>query len=324
MLPGLNSWNDGGTRQAIEDFVRRVTTPGSPHFVRPEARVAVFDNDGTLWCEKPMPIELAFIFQRLATMACRDSALRHLQPWQAAYHRDYAWLGSVVTKHYLGDDSDVKTLVDGILKAFAGMSVEGYESAAEEFLRRAQHPTLNRRLSDCAYAPMIELLRFLELHGFTNYIISGGDRDFMRIVSDAIFGVPADRVVGSSNALGYADDNPFGSIAYLAKPAVFDDGPAKPVRIWSRIGRRPVLAVGNSNGDIQMLHYTGGLWRPAMRLVVLHDDAVREFDYLAGSERLLEMARTKGWNVVSMKNDWNTVFASPRVEAVAALQEARL
>jgi hypothetical protein len=257
-----------------------------------------------------MPVELGFILQRLAAMAEKDSALRDKQPWKAAYDKDYAWLGQVVTKHYQGDDSDVKVLIGGLLKAFEGMSVEAYQTAAEAFLQQAQHPTLERRLRDCGYAPMVELLRYLEAHGFVNYIASGGDRDFMRVVTQEIYGVPAERVVGSSNALCYTEDDDCGTVAYLAKPDVFDDGPAKPVRIWSRIGRRPLLAFGNSNGDIEMLKFAGGPSKPALRLLLLHDDKAREFDYTAGAERSLEMAKSKGWTVVSMKNDWKSVFAT--------------
>jgi phosphoserine phosphatase len=304
----LPSWNDSATRQGILDFVARVTAEGGPDYVAPVERIAVFDNDGTLWCEKPMPIELGFILRRLAEMAERDAALRTRQPWQAAYDKDYAWLGGAITKHYHGDESDVKLLLGGVLQAFAGWTVEEYATAADAFLDAAPHPTLGRRLRDCGYQPMVELLRFLEAHGFTAFIASGGDRDFMRPVTEAIYGIPPERVVGSSNALRYQEDEHGGSLTYLAEPDVFDDGPIKPVRIWSRIGRRPILAAGNSNGDIPMLQFAGGPSRPALRLLVLHDDAEREFAYVAGAERSLDLARRGGWTVVSVKEDWSTVF----------------
>ena len=217
----------------------------------PEERIAVFDNDGTLWCEKPMPIELGFILQRLAEMAAKDETLRGRQPWKAAHEHDYAWLSGVITKHYEGDDSDVKVLMGGILQAFAGWTVDDYGVAAHSFVHEQQHPTLNRSFAACGYQPMIELLRYLEDNGFTCYIASGGDRDFMRPVTGEIYGIPPERVIGSSNALRYDEEG--GSIVYLAEPDVFDDGPVKPVRIWSRTGRRPILAGGNSNGDIPML-----------------------------------------------------------------------
>jgi hypothetical protein len=271
--------------------------------------VAVFDNDGTLWCEKPMPVEVGFILERLAEMAEHDASLRDRQPWKAAHERDYGWLGDVLTKHYRGDDSDLKVLMGGLIAAFANWSVDDYTTAAEAFLRGAPHPTLGRRLRECGYQPMVELLRFMEAHGFSTYIASGGDRDFMRPVTTELYNIPPERVVGSSNALRYTPDEHGGSVVYQAEPDLFNDGPVKPVRIWSRIGRRPVAAAGNSNGDLEMLQWTGGPSRPALRLLVLHDDAEREFDYVAGAERVLEHARAAGWTVVSVKEDWATVFA---------------
>jgi hypothetical protein len=305
----LGSWNDTQTRKAIVEFVERVTSEGGPDYLPPSQRIATFDNDGTLWCEKPMPIELGFILMRLAEMAEADESLREKQPWKAARERDYHWLGEVITSHYHGDDAGVKVLMAGILQAFAGMSVEDYTDAADAFLRGGKHPTLGRSFHACGYAPMIELLRYLEANGFTNYIASGGDRDFMRPVTEDIYNVPAERVIGSSNALRYLEDEHGGTITYAAEPDVFDDGPVKPIRIWSRIGRRPILAGGNPNGDIAMLQYAAGKDRPGLRLLVLHDDPDREFDYTAGAEKSLEPAAARGWTVVSVKNDWATVFA---------------
>jgi len=304
----LASWNDGPATASIREFVARVTTDGSPELVPPEERVAVFDNDGTLWCEMPMPIELGFILQRLAAMADQDPGLRDRQPWKAAYAKDYGWLGDVITKHYAGDDSDVKVLLGGILQAFAGMDVEDYQDAAHRFLHAGRHPTLGRPFAECGYLPMIELLGYLEANRFTTYIASGGDRDFMRPVTQAVYNIPAERVIGSSNALRYTPDDQGGSIIYLSEPDVFDDGPVKPVRIWSRVGRRPILAAGNSNGDIPMLQFAGGPSRPGLRLLILHDDPEREFDYVAGAERSLEQAQAQGWTVVSIRRDWATVF----------------
>jgi phosphoserine phosphatase len=309
MTESLGSWNDTATRAAIVDFVARVTDEGGPDFVSPAERIATFDNDGTLWCEKPMPIEVGFILIRLAEMADADESLREKQPWKAAREKDYDWLGEVITKHYHGDDADLKVLMAGILQAFAGKSVEEYATAADAFLRGGKHPTLDRTFHACGYLPMIELLAYLEANGFTNYIASGGDRDFMRPVTEDVYGIPSERVIGSSNALRYVEDEHGGTITYAAEPDVFDDGPVKPIRIWSRIGRRPIVAGGNSNGDIPMLRYAGGKDRPGLRLLVLHDDAEREFDYTAGAEKSLETAAAEGWTVVSVKNDWTTVFA---------------
>jgi hypothetical protein len=306
----LASWNDTPTRGAIVDFVERVVQEGSVHYLPPAERVAVFDNDGTLWCEKPMPIELGFILQRLAEMAEQDPSLSARQPWRAARDRDYAWLGNVITKHYHGDDSDVKVLMGGILRAFDGMTVEAYADRAEHFLQTVHHPTLGRRLRDCAYLPMVELLHYLEANRFTTYIASGGDRDFMRPITEEIYGIPAERVIGSSTGLRYEEDQDGGStVVYQAEMDVFDDGPMKPVRIWSRIGRRPVVAGGNSNGDIAMLQYANRNASPGLRLLILHDDEDREFSYTSGAETSLDQARTQGWTVVSIRNDWATVFA---------------
>jgi haloacid dehalogenase-like hydrolase len=303
-LTDLPSWRDTATRQAIVDFV------GAAADVPAEERVAVFDNDGTLWCEKPMPIELGFILERFTEMAEQNHSLRERQPWKAAYEQDYAWFGDVVTKHYEGDDGGAMTALEGIRQAFAGWTVDDYQGLADGYLRTREHPTLARAFHRCGYLPMVELLRYLEANEFTNYIASGGSRDFMRPVTGEIYGIPPERVVGSSTELAYQEDEHGGSIVYQAEPDVFDDGPAKPERIWSRIGRRPLLAAGNSNGDIPMLRFAGGRSRPALRLLVLHDDDEREFAYTAGAETALEQARARGWTVVSVKEDWDEVFAA--------------
>jgi len=305
----LDLWADGTARAAIIEFVERVTTTGGDDYVPPAERVAVFDNDGTLWCEKPMPIQLDFILRRLAAMADQDPGLRTHQPWQAAYTRDYGWLGQVITSHYHGDDSELPVLASGILQAFAGISVEDFEAQADAFLRSAQHPTLGRGYLACGYRPMVELLGYLEANGFANYIASGGGRDFMRPISQEVYGIPRQRVIGSSTALVWEPDEDGGRIVRKPEVDVVDDGPTKPVRIWSRVGRRPVLAAGNSNGDLPMLAFTGQPGRPSLRLLVLHDDPAREFDYTAGAEQALQQARSNGWTVVSMQNDWRIVFA---------------
>jgi phosphoserine phosphatase len=302
-VASLPSWNDTPTRQAIVEFVEQTARD-----VPVEERIAVFDNDGTLWCEKPMPIELGFILERLAAMADKDDALKERQPWKAAHEGDHAWLGGAITKHYQGDDGDVKLLIAGVIQAFAGWTVEAYADAAGKYIRERRHPTLDRGLDECGYAPMVELLRYLEEHGFTCYIASGGNRDFMRTFTHDIYAIPPERIIGSSNGLRFQEEGEGGSVVYLAEPDIFDDGPVKPVRIWSRIGRRPLIAVGNANGDIPFLRFAGGD-APALRMLVLHDDAEREFDYTAGAEQALEAAAAGGWTVISVKDDWGTVFA---------------
>jgi phosphoserine phosphatase len=187
------------------------------------------------------------------------------------------------------------------------MSVEDFEAQSDTFLRGTQHPTLGRAYLRCAYAPMVELLRYLEANGFSNYIASGGGRDFMRPISQEVYGIPRERVIGSSAALAYTSDGGSGAITHTAEPDYLDDGPQKPIRIWSRTGRRPLLAGGNSNGDIPMLEFAQHE-RTSLRLLILHDDAEREFDYTTGAEKALKRAPTDGWTVVSIKHDWLTVF----------------
>jgi phosphoserine phosphatase len=300
----LPSWRDGPARQAIVDFVARTVGTGDSAAVPVEQRVAVFDNDGTLWCEKPMPMQLDFILRRLVDMVETDPALLSQQPWRAACERDATWLSSVITDHYAGDDRKVKTLMAGVLAAYDGTSVEEFEVRAETFLRTASHPTLGLGYLQCAYRPMVELLSHLAANGFASYIASGGGRDFVRPISDELYGIPRERVIGSSTTLAYAG----GTITHTPVPDYLDDGPEKPIRIWSRVGRRPLMAAGNTNGDGPMLEFARHADKPFLRLLVLHDDAAREFAYTAGAEQVLHQAERDDWTVVSMQNDWATVF----------------
>ncbi|MBS1690861.1 MAG: haloacid dehalogenase-like hydrolase [Actinobacteria bacterium] len=296
----LDSWNDGPTKSAIVDFVGRAVNE-----VAPEDRVAVFDNDGTLWVEKPAYIQLDFLVRRLADQAAADPALKDKQPYTAAASGDLAWFGDAVTKHYNGDDSALKMLAGGLLSAYQGLSVEDHAARVVSFFDDARHPTLDRLYTQCGYLPMVQLLRYLETNGFTNYIVSGGGRDFMRPVTSQMYGVPPERVVGSSVGLDFVD----GQLVTTSKPEFLNDGPVKPVRIWGRTGRRPILAAGNSNGDIEMLQYTAAGSGPALGLLVRHDDADREFDYTAGAEKAFELAASNGWTVASIRDDWVSVFA---------------
>jgi phosphoglycolate phosphatase-like HAD superfamily hydrolase len=300
----LESWNEGPSKSAIVDFVGRVTSDG-PDYVAPEARVAVFDNDGTLWCEKPMYVQLDFLLRRFKEQAEADPALQDKQPYKAAYTGDLKWLGDTVTKHYQGDDADFKVLLAAVLTAHHAITVEEHAGRINAFFAEANHPTLDRPYTSCGYAPMVELLRYLEDNGFTCYIVSGGGRDFMRPITASMYGIPPERVVGSSVGLIYKDAN----VYTTSEPEFLDDGPMKPIRLWSRIGRRPIFAAGNSNGDIEMLQFTAASSGPSLQLLVLHDDADREFDYVTGAEKALEHARTEDWTVASIRNDWATVFA---------------
>ena len=306
----LALWNDTPTRRAIVDFVQAVSTEGSPGFVAPAERVAVFDNDGTLWSEKPVPIQLDFTLFRMAELAGQDPSLAERQPYRAAVERDFRWLDQAIVKHYHGDDADLGLLMGAVESAFEGMEVEAFGAEVMEWLTTASHPVLRRQCLACGFAPMVELLRYLEANGFSTYIASGGDRDFMRPFAHRIYGIPPERVIGSALGLDFDDRGDDTRLVYKSKVEFFDDGPTKPVRIWSRVGYRPLVTGGNSNGDIPMMRFarTGG--REALRLLVLHDDADREFAYTTGAEDALDRAKTHGWTVVSMKEDWSAVFAS--------------
>src|SRR3954469_16122049 len=304
----LQTWRAGPARDAVLAFVARVRGDDGGTPVPVEQRVAVFDNDGTLWCEQPMPIQLDFILRRLVEMTDADPSLRDQQPWLAAREGDHAWLSSVITDHYAGDERKAKTMMAGVLAAYDGISVEEFEAHAEAFLRSAVHPTLGRPYLQCAYRPMVELLDHLVANGFTTYIASGGGRDFMRPISNEVYGIPRERVIGSATTFKYTSNGHGGTITHQAEADYLDDGQQKPIRIWSRTGRRPVLAAGNSNGDIAMLEFSAHEDNPVLRLLLLHDDDEREFAYTSGAEEALKMADESGFTIISMKHDWATVF----------------
>jgi phosphoserine phosphatase len=305
----LPSWNDGPTKSAITDFVGRVIEEGAPDYVEPAARVAVFDNDGTLWTEKPLVIQLDFTIRRFRQLAENDRVLRTQQPYQAAYESDLDWMDAAMVKHYRGDDSDLKLLMGAVPRAFESLTVENYDQRVKEFFDHADNPGLKRPYRECGYLPMVELLRYLEANGFATYIASGGDRDFMRPVAGGMYGIPPERIIGSALGITYSSEGGQYALMYKGAMDFFDDGPEKPIRIWSRIGRRPILAFGNSNGDVPMLAYAGSDSLPALRMLLLHDDSEREFDYVAGAEQAIDVAKQENWTVVSMKNDWAQVFA---------------
>ena len=307
MAETLGSWSDGAAKRAIVAFVERAVAE-----VPVEERIATFDNDGTLWCEKPMPIQADFILRRLYAMAEADPALRERQPWKAAHERDYAWLGAVMDEHYAGDDTNVRTLAAASSPRSRGSPWTTSRPPRTRSCAASGTRRWTARYLECAYRPMVELLEYLEANGFSNYIASGGGRDFMRPVSSELYGIPRERVIGSASALDYVSDGNGGTITHKPEADYLDDGPQKPIRIWSRTGRRPLLAFGNSNGDIEMLEFTRHEDKPILPLLLLHDDAEREFDYASGSERALERAGADGWTVVSVKDDWTTVFGCRR------------
>ncbi|WP_427309470.1 HAD family hydrolase [Cupriavidus sp. H39] len=300
--PALASWRDGAARQALLKFVADVTQPGSPGFVPPEARVAVFDNDGTLWSEQPLYFQFFFLLDQV-----RAAAPQHPE-----------WRGNPAFKALMANDMEglmrnEKQLAGLIANANSGMTVDDYDRTIRDWLAKARHPKFNRPYTELVYQPQLELLSYLRANGFKTYIVSGGTIDFMRPWSQAIYGIPPEQVIGSSQAVRYQlrDGKPV--LVRDPKLEFVDDGPGKPVGIYRHIGRRPILAVGNSDGDLQMLEYTTGGEGPRMGVLVHHDDAEREFAYDRQSkvgklDKALDAARARGWTVVSMKRDWQQVY----------------
>jgi phosphoserine phosphatase len=286
----LPSWNDGRTKAAILEFVRWVTTPGHS-FVPPAERIAVFDNDGTLWCEKPLYIQADFIFRRFKEMVREHPELAWEQPYKALMEGDTEWLSDVY--------AHVPEIIKAVTEAFAGITTEAFDAAAREFFASATHPVLGVPYPQVGYRPMRELIALLGANDFQVYICSAGGRDFVRAVSEQVYGLPRDRVIGSATTLEYRDGDLYRT-AGVEQP--IDDGPGKPIHIWARTGRRPLLAGGNADGDVPMLETA------RFALLVHHDDAEREFAYDGGAERSLVAAKEHGWTVVSMKEDFGTIF----------------
>ncbi|MFC9984605.1 HAD family hydrolase [Microbacterium keratanolyticum] len=311
----LMSWRRTPTRQAIEDFVAAVTT--GPDAVPVEERIAVFDNDGTLWSEKPMLPQLHYVTEQWKAAAAAAPELAERQPYLAATSGDLSWLGTAIDKHYRGDDSDLQVMLAALVGLNDGMSVEEYAAAVDEFYRTARHPVTGRPYAEAVYQPMVELLRYLEEHGFTCFIVSGGERDFMRPMTSANYGIPPERVIGTAFGLTYDADA--AQVRYSPALEFFDDGGEKPIRIWSRIGRRPLFAAGNSNGDMPMLEFTLRGPLRGFALLVHHDDATRDdTPYDAGAETALAAAAEKGYTVVSVHHDWNAVFPDAQPSAASA------
>ncbi|MFY1827617.1 HAD family hydrolase [Myxococcus fulvus] len=303
MSKPLPSWNDGATRQALLDFVDSVTTEGSAAFVRPEDRVAVFDNDGTLWAEQPMYVQALFAVDRIRELAPEHPEWRGQQPFKALIEGDEKALAAL-TEH------DAAALVAA---THAGMTTAEFSRTAKAWLAKAKHPRFQRPFTHCVYQPMLELLDLLRANGFTPHIVSGGGIDFLRAFCEQTYGIPSAHVIGSSGKtkLEWRDGRP--ELVKLPSLTSLDDGEGKPINIHLHIGKRPVLAFGNSDGDLQMLQYAGAPDGPRMRLLLHHDDSAREYAYdrdaKAGRlDRALEVAGKDGWTVVSMRQDWKQVF----------------
>jgi phosphoglycolate phosphatase-like HAD superfamily hydrolase len=306
----LSSWNDTGTKQAILAFIQAVTDPGSTHFVPPAERIATFDNDGTLWLEKPLYIQLQHGLHAIGKMAAEKPEVRDRQPFKAVYEKDMAWLGKVAADFARGDPSGVFTIVSGLTEVLAGMTLEAFEANVLDFLGNALDARFKKPYKLLTYQPMVELVNTLQGNGFQVYITTGGGRDFVRAVCEEIYNIPRSMIIGSSVAFQYGEDAQ--GVAQVLRTQELeqpiDDGPGKPVHIHRAIGRRPIMAAGNSDGDIHMLKYAAGHRGLTLGLLVRHDDPEREYAYDDGAEKALQLAPQAGWIVVSMKNDWKTVF----------------
>ena len=302
-LAALPSWNDRPAKAAIVAFVQAVTTEGE-RFVPPPERIAVFDNDGTLWSEQPLYTEVAFSLDRAAEMARADPTLAQRPAFQAILSGDHARIAALSQAE----------LMELVVATHSGQTTDDFSRAAHAWLLDARHPQTGRLYRDSVYQPMLELMDYLRAHDFQVFIVSGGDRDFIRAFAREVYSVEPWQVIGSSNATDFIAAD--GGWALMRNDEmIVDDGPAKPENIALHIGRRPIFAAGNSDGDLQMLQYTTSR-SPGFGLLVHHDDGQREYAYDRQSpvgklDQALDAAGPAGWTVVSVRDDWNVVFAAP-------------
>jgi hypothetical protein len=314
----LPSWNDGPAKQSIVEFVTKVTTSGSPDFVPIPERIAVFDNDGTLWCEQPMPVQLYFALDRVKTLAPRHPEWKTKEPFASVLK------GDLKTALAGGDHALLKLL----MATHAGMTTVDFEQIVKDWLATAKHPKTGKLFTEMVYQPMLELVAYLRANGFKSYIVSGGGIEFMRPWTEQVYGIPPEQVVGSSIKTKFEIRDGKPVLVRLPELNFIDDKAGKPVGIHQHIGRRPIAAFGNSVGDQQMLEYTQGGGGARFMLLVLHDDAAREFPYGparglpdvklgAFTPALDAHAKKDGWTVVSMKDDWKQVFAFEQTPVTA-------
>jgi hypothetical protein len=299
----LPSWNDGKTRQAIEAFVERVTTPGSADFVPPAERIAVFDNDGTLWSEQPMYVQLAFALDRVKALAPEHPEWKEQAPFNAVLSGDLKALGA----------AGERGLMELILATHAGMTSDEFEKVVKDWIATAKHPVYQRPYTECVYQPMRELLEYLRAHEFKTYIVSGGGIEFMRPWSEAVYGIPPEQVIGTSIKLKYVLQDGRPVLVRLPEIDFIDDKAGKPVGIHRQIGRRPIFAAGNSDGDFEMLEYTTAGEGARFGLLLHHTDGQRETAYDRQSpfgrlDKALDAAPQRGWTVIDMQEDWKQIF----------------
>jgi phosphoglycolate phosphatase-like HAD superfamily hydrolase len=304
MAGPLPSWNEGPARTAILDFVARVTQEGGPDYVRPAERIATFDNDGTLWCEQPVQVQIFFLGDRVRQLAERDPSVCDRQPFKAVIEQDHAAL------HALGK----KGLLELFATTHTGMQEEEFDTIARTWFASARHPRFGRPFTQLTYRPQVELLDYLRANGFKNFIVSGGGIDLIRAFAEEAFGVPREQVIGSSSRLRFEVSDGRAVLIKIPELGSVNDRDAKPENIGLHIGRRPILAFGNSDGDLAMLRYTRAGRGARLALLIHHDDAAREVAYdrdfrLSPLAEALDRAEAYGITVVSMKRDWMTVFA---------------
>jgi haloacid dehalogenase-like hydrolase len=299
----LPSWNDGRTKQSILDFVARVTKEGGADYVVPEQRVATFDNDGTLWSEQPMYFQLLFALDRVRVLAPRHPEWKATEPFASLLKGD-------VKGALAGGEPAIAKIV---MATHAGMTNTEFEQIVRDWISTAKHPVTGRLYTEMVYQPMLELIAYLKTNRFKVFIVSGGGIEFMRAWTEEVYGIPPEDVVGSSAKVRF--EMRAGKPVLMRLPEInfIDDGPGKPVGINEHIGRRPIAAFGNSDGDLQMLQWTMDGTGTRFALIVHHTDAEREWAYdrkssIGHLDKALDEAQAKGWTVVDMKNDWKTIF----------------
>jgi phosphoserine phosphatase len=303
MTDPLSSWNDGITKRTILDFVAQVTTPNTSTFVPPADRIAVFDNDGTLWCEQPLYVQAFFVFDRIKDLAPQHPEWQNQEPFASVLKGD---LKSALA-------GGEHALVEMVMATHAGMTTDEFAAIVKAWLATAKHPRTERFFTEMVYQPMLELLDYLRSHDFKTFIVSGGGIEFMRPWTEQIYGIPPEQVIGSSIKTRFEVREGQPVIVRLPELLFFDDKEGKPAAIQHYIGRRPIAAFGNSDGDLQMLQWTSAGTRTSLGLIVHHTDGDREFAYdkssMGSLDQALTDARAQGWVVVDMKNDWKRIFA---------------
>ena len=314
----LPSWNDGKAKQSIVDFVAKVTKEGSPDFVPVPERIATFDNDGTLWCEQPVPVQLYFALDRVKALAPQHPEWKDKEPFASLLKGD-------LNAALAGGD---RAILELFMATHTGMTTVEFEQIVKDWLATARHPKTGKLFTEMVYQPMLELLAYLRANGFKNYIVSGGGIEFMRPWTEKVYGIPPEQVIGSSVKTKFEMRDGKPVIVRLPELNFNDDKADKPVGINQHIGRRPIAAFGNSRGDKEMLEYTQGGSGARFMLLVLHDDAAREYAYGpalglpdvklgAFTQAVYDQAKKEGWTVVSMKDDWKTVFPAAQSEITA-------